>query len=363
MAGIDIYLRHLVENSASDLHLSAGARATIRKYGDLIETPFEQVTNDTLKTLLFEILTEEQQDIFIENKELDFAYEIPEVSRFRVNYFYHRQGIGAAFRTIPTSIPTLYDLGLPLQILRFTNLNKGLVLVTGPTGSGKSTTIATIIDHINSNKKLHIISIEDPIEFIHKDKKCIVNQREVGSHTRSFANALRSALREDPDLILIGEMRDLETIELAITAAETGHLVFATLHTNSAAKTVDRIIDAFPAKQQSQIRTMLSGSLKGIISQELLKRVDKIGRLAAIEILFCNFAVANLIRENKTYQLPSLIQAGRGQGMQLMDQVLMDLLKQNKISAEDAYLKANDKKPFEELLNASERKQLVTCSF
>ncbi|MBI4850056.1 MAG: type IV pilus twitching motility protein PilT [Nitrospirae bacterium] len=363
MAGVDVFLRHLVENNASDLHLSAWAKVTIRKYGELVEAPYEEVTNDALKAILFEILTEEQHNLFIANKELDFAYEIPDVSRFRVNYFYHRQGIGAAFRTIPTSIPTMHELGLPPQILRFTNLNKGLVLVTGPTGSGKSTTIATIIDHINSNKRLHIISIEDPIEFIHKDKKCIINQREVGSHTKSFANALRSALREDPDIILIGEMRDLETIELAITAAETGHLVFATLHTNSAAKTVDRIIDAFPAKQQSQIRTMLSSSLKGIISQELLKRFDKAGRLAAIEILFCNFAVANLIRENKTFQIPSLIQAGKGQGMQLMDQVLMDLLKQNRISSEDAYLKANDKKPFEEFLNTSERKQLVACSF
>jgi twitching motility protein PilT len=282
---------------------------------------------------------------------LDFAYEIPNVARFRANYFYQKRGLGAVFRIIPSKILSVEELNLPETVLKFTRLSRGLVLVTGPTGSGKSTTLAAMIDYININRKEHILTIEDPVEFVHKNKNCLVNQREVLTHTGSFSMALRAALREDPDVILVGEMRDLETIELAITAAETGHLVFGTLHTNSAAKTVDRIIDAFPSDRQAQIRTMLSESLKGVISQQLLKRADKPGRVASVEILYVNSAVANLIREGKTFQIPSVIQTGKGDGMQLMDQSIMDYLMKKVISPDEAYLKANDKKAFERFLN------------
>lgn len=352
MAKIDAFFKYMIENDASDLHLSAGCRPKIRKHGELEEIKYQELTNDMLKILLFEIITEEQKKRFLEKKDLDFAYEIPGVARFRANYFYQKRGLGAVFRLIPSKILSVQELNLPESVLRFTKLSKGLVLVTGPTGSGKSTTLAAMIDYINSTRKDHILTIEDPVEFVHVNKQCLVNQREVSTHTESFSAALRAALREDPDVILVGEMRDLETIELAITAAETGHLVFGTLHTNSAAKTVDRIIDAFPAGQQAQIRTMLSESLKGVISQQLLKRCDKPGRVAALEILFVNSAIANLIREGKTFQIPSMIQTGKGEGMQLMDQSIMDLLMQKVISPDEAYLKANDKKTFERFLNS-----------
>jgi len=337
----------MIEHKASDLHLSTGTRPKIRKHGELEELDQPVLTNDQLRTLLFEIATEAQQKIFLDRKDLDFAYEIPDVARFRANYFEQKRGIGAVFRVIPTNILTVQDLGLPDQILRLTQLSRGLVLVTGPTGSGKSTTLAAIIDYINSNRKDHILTIEDPVEFVHQNKSCLVNHREIGTHTESFASALRAALREDPDVILVGEMRDLETIELAITAAETGHLVFGTLHTSSAAKTIDRIIDAFPAGQQAQIRTMLSESLKGVLCQQLLRRIDQPGRLAALEILFCKTAIANLIREGKTFQIPSVMQTSKGEGMQLLDQAIMDFLMQKKIAPEEAYLKANDKNAFE----------------
>ncbi len=350
MAKIDKFFKYMLDKNASDLHLSVGTKPMIRKHGELEEIDFQVLTNDILKELLFEILSDDQKKIFIEKKDYDFAYEIPSVARFRANIFLQKRGIGAVFRIIPGGIQSVEELGLPKQILKLANLNKGLVLVTGPTGSGKSTTLAAIIDYINRNRKDHILTIEDPIEFVHHNKGCLINQREINTHTESFATALRAALREDPDIILVGEMRDLETIELAITAAETGHLVFGTLHTSSASKTVDRIIDAFPAGQQAQIRTMLSESLKGVVAQQLLKRSDKPGRIAAIELLFVNVAIANLIREGKTYQISSMMQMAKADGMQLLDQAIMELLMQKIISPEEAYLKANDKKTFEKYL-------------
>ena len=350
MAKIDAFFSYMIEQNASDLHLSTGAKPRIRKHGELEDMDYPELRNDTLKELLFEIATGEQQKTFLARKDLDFAYEIPGKARFRANYFDQKRGMGAVFRVIPTEILTVDDLGLPQQILKLTDLSRGLVLITGPTGSGKSTTLAAIIDYININRKEHILTIEDPVEFVHENKGCLVNHREIGNNTDSFATALRAALREDPDVILVGEMRDLETIELAMTAAETGHLVFGTLHTSSASKTIDRIIDAFPAGQQAQIRTMLSESLKGVLCQQLLKRVDQPGRLAALEILFCNTAIANLIREAKTFQIPSMIQTGKGAGMQLMDQAIMEFLMKKQVSPEEAYMKANDKKVFERFI-------------
>lgn len=350
MAKIDAFFKYMIEQGASDLHLAAGAKAKIRKHGELEELNYPELTNEALQSLLFEITTEDQKKSFLSKRDLDFAYEIPGLARFRANYFEQKRGSGAVFRVIPTKILTVEELNLPPQILSLTQLSRGLVLVTGPTGSGKSTTLAAIIDYINTNRKEHILTIEDPVEFVHQNKGCLVNHREVGNHTESFAAALRAALREDPDVILVGEMRDLETIELAITAAETGHLVFGTLHTNSAAKTIDRIIDAFPMGQQAQIRTMLSESLKGVICQQLLKRIDKPGRLAALEILFCKTAIANIIREGKTFQIPSIMQTQKGAGMQLLDQAIMDFLMKKQISPEEAYLKANDKNAFERFI-------------
>lgn len=350
MAKIDAFFNYMMEHDASDLHLSTGAKPLIRQHGELVEMEYPELKNEMLQELLFEIASEEQKQTFSEKKDLDFAYEITGKARFRANYFEQKRGVGAVFRIIPNEILSIEDLGLPPQVLKLTDLSRGLVLVTGPTGSGKSTTLASIIDYINRNRKDHILTVEDPVEFVHQNKGCLVNHREIGNHTESFAAALRAALREDPDVILVGELRDLETIELAITAAETGHLVFGTLHTNSASKTIDRIIDAFPAGQQAQIRTMLSESLKGVICQQLMRRVDKPGRLAALEILFCKTAVANLIREGKTFQIPSIMQASKGEGMQLMDQAIMDFLMKKQIAPEEAYLKANDKNAFERFM-------------
>lgn len=350
MAKIDEYFRYMIDNSGSDIHLSVGAKPLLRKHGELQEIQDKILTEEHLRSLLFEIITEEQKNVFLERRDLDFAYEIPSVARFRANFYYQKRGIGAAFRVIPSKILSTDDLGLPKQVLKFANLSRGLVLVTGPTGSGKSTTLAAIIDYINSTRKDHILTVEDPIEFVHENKNCLVNQREIGTHTKSFASALKAALREDPDVVLVGEMRDLETIELAVSAAETGHLVFGTLHTSSAAKTVDRIIDVFPATQQAQIRTMLSESLKGVVAQQLLKRADKPGRIAAMEILFVNVAIGNLIREGKTFQIPSIMQTAKGEGMQLLDQMIMELLMQKIVTPDEAYIKANDKKAFERFL-------------
>ena len=347
MAKIDTFFKYMLDHGASDLHLSVGAKPQLRLHGELQELNYQVLTEEMLRALLFEIVTEEQKQAFLEQRDLDFAYEIPSVARFRANYFTQKRGLAAVFRIIPSKILTVEDLGLPKQVLKLANLSRGLVLVTGPTGSGKSTTLAAIIDYINRNRKDHILTVEDPIEFVHQNKGCLINQREIGTHTKSFASALKAALREDPDVVLVGEMRDLETIELAITAAETGHLVFGTLHTSSAAKTVDRIIDVFPSSQQAQIRTMLSESLKGVVAQQLLKRADKPGRIAALEILFVNVAISNLIREGKTFQIPSIMQTAKGEGMQLLDQMIMELLMQKTISSEEAHMKANDKKVFE----------------
>jgi twitching motility protein PilT len=346
MAKIDQFLKALAESGGSDLHLTTGAPPLMRLHGEMKAFPFRELTAANMETLLHEIMVDEWKEDFGERMDLDFAYEIPGVSRFRVNVFQQRKGMGAVFRTIPTEILTADRLGLPDAVRNFARLSKGLVLVTGPTGSGKSTTLAALIDLINETRRDHILTIEDPIEFTHPNKKCLVNQREVGTNTRSFAAALRAALREDPDVILVGEMRDRETIELGITAAETGHLVFGTLHTNSAPKTVDRIIDVFPADQQSQIRSMLAESLKGVVAQVLLKRKGGKGRIAAQEIMVGTSALSNLIRENKIHQIPSIIQTGRKDGMQLLDQHIMDHLMAGTIDAREAYARAHNKQIF-----------------
>lgn len=337
MASVDELLKIMREQDASDLHVTSGAPPFLRLHGSMVPlSNFRDLSNQDVQGLLFEVLSEKQKKQFIEKWELDFAYQIQGVGRFRVNMFMQRRGLGAVFRIIPEKIKTAEELGLSKGIMDLIDCDKGLVLVTGPTGSGKSTTLAALIHHINANQDLHIITVEDPIEFVHQNVKSLVNQREVGTHTKSFANALRSALREDPDVMLVGEMRDLETISLALTAAETGHLVFATLHTNSAAKTIDRIIDVFPEGQQQQVRTMLSESLRGVIAQTLFRRADGQGRVAAHEVMRCNRAVANLIRENKIHQIPSAIQTGSALGMVLFEKSVDELVRKGKISREDA---------------------------
>lgn len=347
MAKIDALFKILKDKSGSDLHLSPGNPPLIRRSGEL-ETIMNQVlTNEQNKTLLYEIMTEAQRKTYETTRDVDFAYEVPELkARFRANIFMGRLGMSAVFRLIPAEILTAEQLGLSPAVLNFTEFKKGLVLVTGPTGSGKSTTLAAMIDHINRTRKEHILTVEDPIEFVHASQQSLINQREVGRHTRSFATALKAALREDPDVILVGEMRDLETIELAITAAETGHLVFGTLHTSSAAKTVDRIINVFPTNQQEQVRTMLGESLKGVIAQNLLRTVDG-KRCAALEILAVTPAVSNLVREGKTFQIPSVIQTGKSHGMMLMDQAIQDLLTAGKITQEEAHKFATNKALFQ----------------
>ncbi|RMF14561.1 MAG: type IV pilus twitching motility protein PilT [Candidatus Dadabacteria bacterium] len=350
MAKIDRYFQYMIKKGASDLHISCGSVPLMRVSGDL-EPVGDTVMNHKLTTeLLFEIMSEKQRAEFKRSRDLDFAYEPKGLgARFRANVFVGRLGMGAVFRTIPSEILTAEQLGLPPAILSFGQLTKGLVLVTGGTGSGKSTTLAAVIDHINKTRRDHILTLEDPIEFVHKNHGCLVNQREVHNHTESFARALKAALRQDPDVILVGEMRDLETIELAITAAETGHVVFGTLHTSSAAKTVDRIINVFPTDQQEQIRTMLAESLKGVVAQVLCKKIGG-GRIAAQEILVVNRAVANLIRENRIFQIPGIMQTARREGMQLMDQALMDLLQQKQIEPEEAWRYATDKEQFTRFL-------------
>jgi len=311
---------------------------------------YKTMEPEELKVMLYEITPEEKVKVFEETGDLDFGYEIPGLARYRCNFFMQKYGIGAVFRQIPSEILTAEQLGLPPIFKKMAMMEKGLVLVTGPTGSGKSTTLAAIIDHANKVRKDHILTVEDPIEFVHRSQGCIVNHREVGTHTKSFASALRGALREDPDIILVGEMRDLETISLALEAASTGHLVFGTLHTQSAAKTVDRVIDVFPANQQSQIRTTLSESLKAVIAQNLFKRADKKGRIAALEIMICIPAIGNLIRESKTFQIPSSIQTGKKFGMQSLDDAILELLQNGKITAEDAYSKSIEKGRFVQFL-------------
>jgi twitching motility protein PilT len=319
------------ERGASDLHLSAGSKPMFRLNGELTPIVHESLSRDGVHKMIYDILNDEQRRTFEEFRDLDFAIELGEVARFRVNVFNQRNGEAAVFRVIPTQIRTCDELGLPEIVKTLALRENGLVLVTGPTGSGKSTTLAGMIDLINSTHKKHVITLEDPIEFVHKSKLSLVNQREVGPHTKSFAAALRAALREDPDVILVGEMRDLETISLALTAAETGHLVFATLHTKSAPKTIDRIVDAFPPGQQQQVRVQLAEALQGVISQLLLPTKDRKGRVAAIEIMVATIAIRNLIREAKTHQMPSAIQTGTALGMQSLEQALKTLVMQSRV--------------------------------
>jgi twitching motility protein PilT len=336
MASIDELFKIMIEQNASDLHVTSGAPPYLRLHGEMVPMNFKNLSAQDVQGLIFEILTEKQKKQFLERWELDFAYTPGNnVCRLRANVFMQRRGLGAVFRIIPEKIKTAEELSLPPGVLELINCDKGLILVTGPTGSGKSTTLAALIHQINMTQDSHIITIEDPIEFVHNNLKCLINQREVGSHTKTFTNALRSALREDPDIMLVGELRDLETISLALTAAETGHLVFGTLHTNSASKTIDRIIDVFPEGQQQQIRTMLAESLRGVVAQVLFPRADGAGRVAAFEILRNTRAISNLIREGKNHQIPSAIQTGGRQGMILFERYLDDLCKQGKISRKD----------------------------
>lgn len=322
------------KESASDIHISSGEPPVIRIHGEMRKLDAPPLPREEVHKMLYGILNDQQRKTFEEFHELDFAIALTDAGRFRINAFLQSRGESIVFRTIPTVIPSLEQLNMPKIVGDLTKKEKGLVLVTGPTGSGKSTTLAAMIDLINREEKCHILTVEDPIEFVHQSKNSLVNQRELGAHTHSFANALRSALREDPDVILVGEMRDLETISLAITAAETGHLVFGTLHTSSAPKTVDRIIDVFPAEQQEQVRTMFSESIQAVVTQTLLKRKDGKGRTAALEIMIGTPAVRNLIRENKIAQIPSSLQTGRQYGMQTMDQALIDLYQKDIVTRE-----------------------------
>jgi twitching motility protein PilT len=325
-----------IKQGASDLHLSAGEPPLLRIHGDMRKLEMDQLTQDQVHKMIYDILNDTQRKVLEEHKELDFSIALGEYGRFRVNVFYQNRGESAVLRTIPNKVMSLEQLGLPPVIRQICRYERGLVLVTGPTGSGKSTTLAAMIDLINTELKGHIITIEDPIEFVHTSKNCLINQRELGAHTHSFANSLRSALREDPDVILVGEMRDLETISLALTAAETGHLVFATLHTNNAPKTIDRVIDVFPAGQQNQVRTQFSETLMAVLSQTLFKRKDGSGRIAALEIMIGTAAIRNLIRENKISQIPSAIQTGQKFGMQTMEAAIKDLITRRAINPEEA---------------------------
>jgi len=350
MAKIDAFFKLMNDQGASDLHLVSGQPPALRIRGEMERVKYKVLDNDELRGMLYEIAPEDKVKVFEETGDVDFGYEIPGLARYRANFFMQKYGVAAVFREIPSAIMTAEQLGLPPVISKLASLPRGLVLVTGPTGSGKSTTLAAILDVANRERKDHIITVEDPIEFVHQSQSCIVNHREVGLHTRTFSSALRGALREDPDIILVGELRDLETISLAIEAASTGHLVFGTLHTSSAPKTVDRVIEVFPSSEQAQIRSTLADGLRAVVAQVLFKRIDKKGRCAALEILIANSAVRNLIREAKTHQIPSMIQTGKRYGMQLLDDAIMELLNEAKISADDAYIKANDKARFRPLL-------------
>ncbi len=355
MAKIDALFKMMQQQGASDLHISSGAPPILRLHGEMAQIKSPNLTPAQAQSLLFEILTEEQVEEFETTRDLDFAYAIPGLARFRGNILDTHRGIAGVFRIIPSEILSADQLKLPEGVRQMTRFNKGLVLVTGPTGSGKSTTLAAMIDLINSTRREHILTLEDPLEFIHENKMSLMNQRQIGTHSQSFANALRAALREDPDIILVGEMRDLETIQMAMSAAETGHLVFGTLHTNSAAKTIDRIIDVFPKDAQEQVRAMLSESLKGVVCQQLLKTADGKGRVAALEIMLGNAAIGNLIREGKTFQIPSIIQTGKREGMQLLDSHLMELLNAGTVTPEEAHRCAINKSQFTAKLPKSEQ--------
>ncbi len=353
MAAIDEFFIALRDQGGSDLHLIAGQPPKFRIHGRLEPLNMPALEDEEVRELLYEIIDDRKRHRFETHWDLDFAYEVPGCARFRCNYMMHHYGAGAVFRIIPTKIKTIADLGVPTVIEKFAHLTSGLVLVTGPTGSGKSTTLAALIDFINSNWARHVITIEDPIEFVHQNKKSVLTQREVGNDTEGFAQALRAAAREDPDVVLVGEMRDLETISLALTCAEMGYLVFGTLHTNNAPKTVDRIIDVFPEEQQEQIRTMLAVSLQGVVSQLLLRTLDGQGRCAVNEVLIGSPALGNIIREGQVHKIISYIEAGRGEGMQLMDDSIMARLREGKVSPNEAYMKAIDKSRFEHLYQSA----------
>ena len=352
MAKIDAFFKLMNEQGASDLHLASGLPPALRVRGEIERVKFKVLDSDDLRGMLYEIAPEQKIKMFEESGDIDFGYEIPGLARYRANFFMQRNGVAAVFREIPSAIMTADQLGLPPVVSKLATLPRGLVLVTGPTGSGKSTTLAAIIDVANRQRKDHIITVEDPIEFVHHSQGCIVNHREVGVHTNSFSTALRGALREDPDIILVGEMRDLETISLAVEAASTGHLVFSTLHTSSAYKSVDRVIEVFPSQEQPLIRSTLADGLRAVIAQTLFKRIDRKGRVAALEILIANPAVRNLIREGKTHQIPSMIQTGKKYGMILLDDSIMDLFKKGIISADEAYAKSNEKGRFRAMLKS-----------
>ena len=336
MAKIDELLRLMLEHNASDLHISVGNPPILRINGQLHRTKFHDLTSRETEVLLMELLDEENTTLLKARKDIDLAYELPNEGSFRSNIYYENEGLGAAFRLIPSTIKTLDDLNMPAALKRLVRNRKGLVLVTGPTGSGKSTTLAAMIDVINRERACHIITLEDPIEFIHPKGKALIHQRQVGIHVESFASGLRAGLREDPEVILVGEMRDLETIHLALTAAETGLLVFGTLHTSSVIKTTDRIVDVFPADQQPQVRMMLSESLQGVVAQQLLRRADGAGRIAAIEIMICTRAIRNLLREGKAFQITSVLQTGTSLGMQTMEGHLQQLVEKKLITPEEA---------------------------
>jgi len=342
-APMDALLRAMVEMKASDLHLSAGNTPTVRHDGDMKALPgVPALSSRDTERLLLSVATPRAREEFERRRDADFAYEIAGVGRFRGNLFMDRKGPGGVFRIIPSKIITAEEMGLSQEILDLCKLPKGLVLVTGPTGSGKSTTLCALIDYINRTRADHIITIEDPLEFVHENKKCLVNQRQVGDHTQSFKDALRAALREDPDIVLVGELRDLETMAIAIETAETGHLVFGTLHTSSAHGTIDRIINQFATERQQQIRMMLADSLKGVISQMLCKKIGG-GRVPALEVMIASMSISNLIREGKTFQIPSIMQSGKKMGMCLMNDSFLDLVKKQLVKPEDAYAKALDK--------------------
>jgi twitching motility protein PilT len=353
MAKIDAFFKLMNEQGASDLHLTAGQPPALRIRGEIERIKYKVLDSDDLRGMLYEIAPEQKIKTFEESGDIDFGYEIPGLARYRANFFMQKNGVAAVFREIPSTIMTASQLGLPEVVSKLATLPRGLVLVTGPTGSGKSTTLAAVIDVANRARKDHIITVEDPIEFVHQSQGCIVNHREIGIHTNSFATALRGALREDPDIIMVGEMRDLETISLAVEAASTGHLVFSTLHTSSAYKTVDRVIEVFPSSEQPLIRSTLADGLRAVIAQILFKRIDRKGRVVALEILIANPAVRNLIREGKTHQIPSMIQTGKKYGMILLDDSIMNLYTKGMVSAEEAYAKANDKGRFRPLLKTA----------
>ncbi|MFT5206481.1 MAG: twitching motility protein PilT [Candidatus Omnitrophota bacterium] len=354
MAKLDDMLKKIVELGASDLHFSSDIAAMCRIDGSmqLLEEGSKPIPPNEMRVFLKEVCTEEAWAEFEETHDTDFAYEIADVGRFRANYFYDNRGPGGVFRVIPSKIPTAEELNLPKSILRFCELRKGLVVVTGPTGSGKSTTLAAMMDHILKTRTDHIITIEDPIEFVYPSGKSLVNQRQVGKHTGSFKRALRAALREDPDIVLVGEMRDLETVEIAIETAETGHLVFGTLHTTTASSTINRIVDQFPADRQAQIRTMLADSLKGVVAQNLCKKVGG-GRVAALEILVTNLAVAANIRESKIHAIANAMQVGRSIGMQTLNDHLMEHVQNNLVEPNEAYSRAADKSDMQNKLNTA----------